>query len=847
MIQRLLIAFFLLSQVPTVLFAQENEVPLMTLEELDEFSRENKPYAPSLLLDFRDIYGNAAQWSLGGESFFSRRGIGREYSDVWFLGMPYKDLENGQINYNIWGGLNLVINNKGYNTNGLMPTTFGYTGVAAGQYIDPRPHTQYSGFNVSYANANRNYQHRLMASYNSGLVKKGWAFTVAASKRYAESGYIAGTPYDAYSYFAAVEKRFGLKHSLSLTALGSNIKRGKLAPTTKEYFDLAGSNLANPNWGWYDGVQRNRRMVHQHLPMVALTHEIRVSDKTNLLFSASALFGKYGETDLDWYNAADPRPDYYRYLPTYQLDLGDTAQFYELTDYVRNNPEVLQLNWNDLYAQNMNPLNADTYEDVNVNGTIQDLTGNRAKYLVVERREDENKYNFSAQLNHVVNRKLDISAGFDYINQNKHFYQLVDDLLGADFHLNYNQFAERATSNQVISGLDTIRQHDVQNPDRVVYEGDKYGYDYNASIQYADLWSTFDLNLRKVDLYAQAKLSVTSFYRKGNNQNGLFLDDSFGKSDVKNFFNYGIKAGMTYKVNGRNYIIANGIYETRAPLFANAFVSARTRNQVVDDLESETHWGGEFGYILRADRLKLNFVGYYIQMLDLTETTPFYHDEERTFVNYSLTNIDRQHMGLELAASYKLTRWLSVSSALAFGRYTYIDRPKAKVTLDNNAEIVRQEEVYWKNYHVSNTPELAYTAGLNFSYDAFFMNISANYTARNWIDVNSVRRTALALDLVPDGDLRDNILDQEMYDNQFSMDLFAGYTWRLGSTFDKMKNSHTLVFNLGISNLTNNKNFIAIGFENNRFDFEDKNIQKFQNRYFYGNGINYFANITYRF
>jgi hypothetical protein len=62
-----------------------------------------------------------------------------------------------------------------------------------------------------------------------------------------------------------------------------------------------------------------------------------------------------------------------------------------------------------------------------------------------------------------------------------------------------------------------------------------------------------------------------------------------------------------------------------------------------------------------------------------------------------------------------------------------------------------------------------------------------------------------------------------------------------------MKNSHTLVFNLGISNLTNNKNFIAIGFENNRFDFEDKNIQKFQNRYFYGNGINYFANITYRF
>ncbi len=257
--------------------------------------------------------------------------------------------------------------------------------------------------------------------------------------------------------------------------------------------------------------------------------------------------------------------------------------------------------------------------------------------------------------------------------------------------------------------------------------------------------------------------------------------------------------------------------------------------------------GGELGYILRADKLKLNFMAYYIRMLDLTETSPFYHDEERTFVNYSLTNIDRQHMGLELAASYKLTKWMSLTSAMAFGRYTYIDRPKAKVSLDNNAEIVRQEEVFWKNYHVSNTPELAYTGGVNFSYDAFFMNISANYTARNWIDVNSVRRTSLGLDLVPDGDLKEEILDQEMYDNQFSLDLFAGYTWRLGNTFDKMKNSHTLVFNVGVNNLTNNEDFVAIGFENNRFDFEDKNVSKFQNRYFYGNGINYFANITYRF
>ena len=606
-----LIYFLCLTMGISTAYAQDDEIPTMTDDELTDFSDNNKPYSRSLLLDFRDIYGNQAQWNLGGESFFSRRGIGREYGDVWFLGMPFKDLENGQINYNIWGGLNLVINNKGYQTNGLMPSTFGYTGIAAGQTIDPRPHTQYDGFNISYANSNRNYQHRLMASYNSGFFKKGWAVSIAASKRYAESGYVEGTPYDAYSYYGAVEEKSGLNHTTTLTLVGSNIKRGKLAPATKEYFELSGSNLANPNWGMYDGVMRNRKMVHQHLPMAALTHEWKISDKTNILFSTSYLMGVYGETDLDWYNAADPRPDYYRYLPSYQLDLGDTALYEELTQYVKDNPEVLQLDWNALYEANMNSLNEETYEDVNVNGTIQDITGNRAKYLVTERREDEKKFNFSTSVNTVISKKVDLSFGFDYVNQNKNFYQIAKDLLGADYHMNYNQFAERATSNQVISGLDTVRQHDLQNPDRVIYEGDRYGYDYNASIQYADVWATADFNFRKVDLFVQGKGSITSFYRKGNNQNGLFIDDSFGKSEVKNFFNYGVKAGGTYKINGRNFIIANGIYETRAPLFANAFVSARTRNQVVEGLENEQHLGGEFGYILRADRLKLNLVGIY--------------------------------------------------------------------------------------------------------------------------------------------------------------------------------------------------------------------------------------------
>ena len=48
-------------------------------------------------------------------------------------------------------------------------------------------------------------------------------------------------------------------------------------------------------------------------------------------------------TNLDWFEAPDPRADYYRKLPSYAVndDIGSS-----LTDYFSNNPDRLLLDWN---------------------------------------------------------------------------------------------------------------------------------------------------------------------------------------------------------------------------------------------------------------------------------------------------------------------------------------------------------------------------------------------------------------------------------------------------------------------------------------------------------------------
>ncbi len=40
-----------------------------------------------------------------------------------------------------------------------------------------------------------------MATASTGLMDNGYAFTVSASKRWAEEGYVEGTFYDAWAYY----------------------------------------------------------------------------------------------------------------------------------------------------------------------------------------------------------------------------------------------------------------------------------------------------------------------------------------------------------------------------------------------------------------------------------------------------------------------------------------------------------------------------------------------------------------------------------------------------------------------------------------------------------------------
>ncbi len=822
----------------------QDNIPTISLDDNDFSDAAATQNISSQLTAGRDPFYNAAAFNFG-PARYRLRGYDNDFSSVYINGISMDNLDNGFTPWGLWGGLNDVFRNRDINF-GVRYNTFGFGDISTTTNLDVRASKQRKQTSLSYAISNRNYTHRTMFTHSTGLNKNGWAFTVSGSYRYANEGYVPGTYYNGGSWFAAVDKKLGQKQLLSFIAFGAPTENGRQAAATQEIMDLAGTHYYNPSWGYQNGKKRNANVAKTDQPVFILTHEYRISNKTNLVSSVSYSFGERSVSGIDWYNAADPRPDYYRYLPSYYEANDNDAMAAQVRSLLNSSEAARQINWDNLYAVNRD--NTSKIEDANgVAGNT--VTGNRSFYILGERVTNVKRFAANIVLNTRINNHIDFTGGLSFQSTRNNYFQRVKDLLGGQFWVNLNQFAQRDFPDN-----NAAYQNDLNNPNKIVYEGDRYGYDYNININKPQGWAQFVMRLNKWDFYAAGEASQTAFRRVGNVRNGLFPDDSYGKSDLHTFNNFSAKGGITYKLNGRNYFYLNGAAITRAPYYDNSYVSPRTRDYVQDNLRSEDIQTIEAGYVLNAPKIKLRASGYYTSMQHGFNVMTFYYDEYQDFVNYALSNIDRLYFGGEFGAEVKAARNITVNAAASIGRYYYNSRQHAVVTVDNTAETITEATVYSQNFRVSGTPQEAYSLGVTYRSPKFwFVSLTGNYFDQMWLDFNPLRRTYAATDGVnnPDDPKTHAILDQTRLDAQYTVDFFGGYSWKIPNAYiGESKRPLYLAINAGVNNLTNNKDITTGGYEQLRYDFSapaSENLLKFPPKYYYAYGLNYFISLQLRF
>ena len=810
---------------------EESDIAVISIGDIDAGGDDIDLAFSSVLSSGGDVFQDAASFNLFAGRFRAR-GYNNDRTLLHLNGMPVNDLDDGFIYWAAWGGLNDVFRNRSGNLS-LNSSGIAFGGIGGSSSIDLRAKNQRPGVRARYTFSNRSYQQRVALTYNSGEREDGWSFSVSGARRWGNSGFIEGTYYDAWSYFASIGKEIGEKHNLNLVVFGAPLDRGRSSGSVQEMYDIVGSVYYNPNWGYQNGEVRNSRAYRSHQPFGILTHDFQISDNTKLITSLGVEVGNFGSTRLDWYLAPDPRPDYYRKLPSFQE--SDQARL-QVEEYYKNNPDVWQIQWDRMYEINRN-----RFETINDVGGVPgaQVQGNLSAYVVEEQRFDNNKLSFNSIIESNVSSSLTLHGGINYLQERAENFKVLDDLLGGDFYLDLDEFAIRDFPNNPDAS-----QNDLNNPNRVVREGDIFGYHYDINTTRAGTWGQATYTGDKLDGHISAEVSTTSFYRDGKFRSGRFPDNSFGKSETQSFSNYGIKGGLTYKLDGRNYLYANGTIRTKAPFARFSYLSARTRDQVVDGLTSESILGGEVGYIVRFPGLKGRVSGYYTEFKDQIDNISFYHDEERSFVNYVMTGIDKRHMGIEVGVEANLSSTLTLEFAGAHGEYIHTSRPTATITLDNNAGVLDEgRTVYLNNFYVPGTPQTAGSIGLNYRSPKFwFINLNVNFFDRSYLDFNPDRRTEVGTELVvkeEQPELWNSILEQERLDGQMTVDIFAGKSWRVDDYF--------IAFNLSVSNILNNQSFITGGFEQYRFDYEEKNINRFPPRYFYAYGTNFSANLSVSF
>ena len=973
----------------TDLLAEMKEEVVLNLAEMDLNDDEGKSQSMSSASSASQDVFNATISYAWSNARYRGRGYEQIYEQNYIEGLSFNSAERGQFNFSAMGGLNDATRYKevveGIEANNF---TFGSLGLSTNYLQSATNYAQ--GWKVGVAGTNRNYKGAARATYSSGLMENGWAFTAQLAWRYSPyldiKGQIGeGISYNSFGYFLTAEKQWGKDKRLSLITFGAPTRRGQSSALTQETFDLTnqynktswGHNNYNPYWGYQDGKVRNSRVVESYDPTVIASFDWKIDEENHLKAAAGYHYSFYSNSALTFYNAPDPRPDYYRNLPSFLYDgqidkdgyfieedlngkgMGNGGYYNDtyvgpsinmdtystLVDlWTSRDDNATQINWDALYAAN--------YAN-NANNPA-----GSARYIVERRHNDIQEGMINLNYRNTAVDHLTITAGLEAKGSQGIHYKTVDDLLGGNQWIDVDPFAERdikeLATNIGLTQADiaNVKQNDLRNPDAAVTTDGRFGYDYRINMINAKIWAQNEWKWNAVDLYYALQFSYSSIQRTTDMLNGrawylarlnpdnatyylasnadaVLAGELLPKRLIgytHNFIDPAFKLGATYKIDGRNQLKINAMAETKAPLGRDAYISPRVHDRAVEniyrhDLASAfakaygTSWlqeyfgasqkiaGGDLTYAFNYPLVRGRVTGFFTQFWNGTELNGYYDDEARTFVNQSLTGINRRHIGVEAAAAVKLGLYFTLTGVVSIGDYRYTKNAMAITSAENGMALAEnidgpvyelRDSVLIKGLHVATGPQLNSSLKLSFFHPKmWFADITVSYFDWNYLDYAPARRMkGLFTGQRADGsivngwygDSYTNALQKDeqgevIYD-QYGVPTLK-YPYNLLSNQEMLtasnplhrflvdvslgkliylQNRQSISINLTVNNLLNNTHFKTGGYQQARLprqtrqgvaDSENSvispNAWKFPSKYYYAWGTNFYLNIQYKF
>lgn len=633
---------------------------------------------PELIRNVPGVYASSESGSFG-DAKINIRGFKQENISVLLNGIPISGLTSGSMYWNNWMGLSdaaaSIQVQKGIGNSMLSDNSVGGTINIITDQPGGEPLVEASYYGTGYGT------NGLGLTLNTGLGKKGWAFSSSFSHNWGRS-YVECTDLSTWSFYASLSKVFSDRHHLNLTALGSPEKHSqrsqRLSWSEVEKYGIS----YNKNWGWDTDENGNRyaRTLSRNnyfKPYITLTdsYKFLTGNGRSVRLSSTAYIalanggGYYTESKGRRIASLMDQDGHIDWAAARALNESSDAAMNIMSDYQAGHTQ----------------------------------TGLRSN-AVIELGKD-----------------FSLDAGLHYQFYGTWEREIITDLLGAEYW--YEDYEKSSLAG--IAGRDPIKT-----------VGDYVRTQNGRNQHYGTLYAIASYDSDKLSATLGASLSGTML-RKWDRYNYVG-EDAYSRWAGRP--GGSVKGGVLYKPARGTALFANGAVYTRAP-YANVFFSSGS-NEVAKDIVNEKNYLAEIGIRQSGASYSIEATGYLAYWQDKTLMSASYKTVDVDPFKYMVRGLDALHYGFEIEAGYSPIRAIRLDAFASIGNWKWKNDVCATLYDPYTMQAAGEINVYADGLHVGDAPQTQIGASVKAHFLKYLTAmVEWNFNDRLWADFDPVGRT----------------------------------------------------------------------------------------------------------
>ena len=493
----------------TIDIAKDRQTPVAvsTIKAVDIQQNLGTQELPEILNATPSVYATK-QGGGWGDSRINIRGFDQANTAVMINGQPVNDMENGWVYWSNWAGLADVTTAMQVQR-GLGSSKLAISSVGGTINVITKTSTAREGGTVATTFGNDNSM-KVLGSYSTGLLESGFSASVLISHSQGD-GYVDGTKYQGNNYFIGLGYKVNDKHDLQFIFTGAPQwhHQKSFAPSIADH-QLYQKNGPDPDatepnrkyngdWGMLDGKEYSFRRNFYHKPVMSINWEWVLNEKMRLSTVVYGSWGRGGGTG-----------EIGRINGRRQFQYKTSTGLIPVDDFVK---------WNS--GQSVPSFGDDrtlfngAYSNTGNNGHPDEFGGGgrNGSDNGISRRASMNSHNWYGSIINFhddINTNWSFDVGLDLRTYKGIHYRTVNDVLGADNYIDYDNINDRPN---VIEPEDFVKATASWNPWENIDDQEKIDYYNDGLVNWAGVFGQVEYTNDIISAFLQGSASNQSYQR----------------------------------------------------------------------------------------------------------------------------------------------------------------------------------------------------------------------------------------------------------------------------------------------------------------------------------------------